>query len=44
LRACLQDYQNPVPREILDFQIRLAVQEASDLEFVPAALRQATPL
>ena len=35
LRICLTDYQNPVPLETLDFQIRLAVSEASDLEFVP---------
>lgn len=40
LRECLQDYQNPVPREVLEFQIRIAVQEASDLEFVPPALRK----
>lgn len=44
LRACLQDYQNPVPRDVLDFQIRIAVQEASDLEFVPTVLRQVAPL
>jgi hypothetical protein len=41
LRGCLTDYQNPVPLDTLDFQIRLAVTEASDLEFVPAVFRNA---
>jgi hypothetical protein len=40
LRECLTGYQNPVPREVLDFQIQLAVREASDLDFVPAVFRQ----
>ena len=39
LRACLTDYQNPVPLDILNFQVDLAVKEASDLEFVPARFR-----
>jgi hypothetical protein len=39
LRTCLTDYQNPVPLETLEFQIRLAVSEASDLEFVPPDFR-----
>jgi hypothetical protein len=39
LRTCLTDYQNPVPREVMDFQIRLAIQEASDLDFVPSLFR-----
>ena len=39
LRTCLTDYQNPVPLETLEFQIRLAVNEASDLEFVPTIFR-----
>jgi hypothetical protein len=38
---CLADYQNPVPAEILEFQIQLAMREASDLDFVPAKLRSA---
>ena len=33
LRSCLTDYQNPVPLQTLEYQIRLAVAEASDLEF-----------
>ena len=43
LRLCLTDYQNPVPLETLEFQIRLAVTEASDLEFVPSCFREAQP-
>jgi len=39
LKECLADYQNPVPAEVLKFQIGLAVQEASDLEFVPTEFR-----
>jgi len=39
LRAALSDYQNPVPLDTLKFQIALAVNEASDLEFVPAPFR-----
>lgn len=40
VRASLTDYQNPVPLETLEYQIRLAVAEASDLEFVPPIFRQ----
>lgn len=39
--ACLKDYQSPVPEEVMEFQIGLAVREASDLEFVPPVLRPA---
>lgn len=39
LKACLADYQNPVAPEILGFQIELAIREASDLDFIPEALR-----
>src|SRR5262249_59642708 len=35
LRTSLVDYQNPVPFDTLEFQIRVAVSEASDLQFVP---------
>jgi hypothetical protein len=38
-RASLTDYQNPVPLETLEYQIRIAVAEASDLEFVPLVFR-----
>jgi hypothetical protein len=39
LKACLQTYQNPVAPEVMNFQIGLAVAEASDLDFVPEAFR-----
>lgn len=39
LEKCLADYQNPVPPDVLATQIQLAIREASDLDFVPAALR-----
>ncbi len=35
----LRDYQNPVPPEVMEFQIGLAVGEASDLRFVPEVFR-----
>jgi len=39
LRDCLDQYQNPIPEEIMDFQIEIAVREASDLDFVPEQFR-----
>ncbi len=39
LSRCLQGYQNPVPEDVLETQMRLAVREATDLAFVPEALR-----
>ncbi len=39
LKDCLQGYQNPVPADVLAFQIELAMREASDLDFVPPELR-----
>jgi hypothetical protein len=39
LKDCLDEYQNPVAAEILQAQIRLAVEEASDLSFVPEIFR-----
>ena len=44
LRDCLEDYQNPVSAEVLEFQIQLAVREASDLDFVPMSLRGVHPM
>jgi hypothetical protein len=35
LRECLHTYQPPVAPEVMQFQIGLAIQEASDLSFVP---------
>lgn len=43
LRDCLDDYQNPVPKDVMDFQIAIAVREASDLDFVPAVFREKFP-
>lgn len=39
LLSALRDYQNPIPPDIMRFQIDLAVAEASDLDFVPALFR-----
>jgi hypothetical protein len=39
LNALLAEYQNPIAPEVMAFQIQLAVNEASALEFVPAAFR-----
>ena len=39
LLRCLANYQNPVAQDVLERQMRLAVQEATDLSFVPEALR-----
>jgi len=34
----LQGYQGPVPQDVLELQIRLAIREATDLAFVPKEL------
>jgi len=39
LRASLEGYQPPVPADVLELQMRLAVREATDLAFVPEHLR-----
>jgi SpoVK/Ycf46/Vps4 family AAA+-type ATPase len=39
LSRCLDGYQNPVPQDVLESQMRLAVREATDLSFVPEAFR-----
>jgi hypothetical protein len=39
LRRCLLDYRPPVSRDVMEAQIRLAVNEASDWEFVPPEFR-----
>jgi len=39
LEASLIDYQNPVPADVLDFQMRIAIREATDLAFVPPQFR-----
>jgi hypothetical protein len=35
LRQCLTGYRNPISPEVLESQIRLALEEASDPDFVP---------
>jgi hypothetical protein len=42
LRQCLAEYQNPIAPEVMQFQIQLAVNEASALEFVPQEFRRKT--
>jgi SpoVK/Ycf46/Vps4 family AAA+-type ATPase len=39
LARCLAGYQNPVPPDVLEFQMRIAIREATDLAFVPEGLR-----
>lgn len=39
LGSCLEGYQNPVPADVLDFQMRIAIREATDIGFVPPAFR-----
>lgn len=39
LMDCLTEYQNPIAPEVMSFQIQLAVEEASALEFVPPQFR-----
>jgi ATPase family associated with various cellular activities (AAA) len=39
LRRCLLDYRPPVSRDVMEAQIRLAVNEASDWAFVPPEFR-----
>lgn len=39
LEASLVGYQNPVPADVLNFQMRIAIREATDLGFVPPAFR-----
>jgi hypothetical protein len=40
LTRSLTDYQPPVSREVIEAQVRLAVNEASDWDFVPQAFRR----
>jgi len=39
LRQCLVGYQGAIPQDVLELQMRLAIQEATDLAFVPEELR-----
>ncbi len=38
-KTALEDYQHPVPLDVLRFQIEIAVREATDPSFIPAAFR-----
>jgi hypothetical protein len=40
IRESMSGYQNPVPLETLEFQMRIAIAEASDLDFVPKVFRE----
>jgi ATPase family associated with various cellular activities (AAA) len=40
LDRCLAQYQSPVAPGILEAQIKLAIREASDMEFVPPKIRE----
>jgi len=39
LKAGLVGYQAPVPADVMDMQMRIAIREATDLAFVPQHLR-----
>lgn len=43
LRECLAEYQNPIAPEVMEYQIEIAVHEASALEFVPEVFRRKSP-
>jgi hypothetical protein len=40
LDRCLAQYQSPVALDILEAQIKLAIRETSDMEFVPPKIRE----
>jgi hypothetical protein len=40
LQLALKDYQSPVPLEVLQSQMQLAIKETTDWEFVPPSFRQ----
>lgn len=39
LRDSLDGWQQPVPADVMDFQMRIAIREATDIDFVPEAWR-----
>ena len=39
IKKALTGYQNPVPADVMEFQIGIAIKEASDVEFVPERFR-----
>jgi ATPase family associated with various cellular activities (AAA) len=40
LTQCLSEYQSPIAPEVMAFQIQIAANEATDLEFVPPIFRR----
>jgi len=40
LRDCLDDYQSPIPEDIMRFQIDIAAQETTDVAFIPNHFRE----
>jgi len=40
LTQCLSEYQSPIAPEVMAFQIQIAADEATDLEFVPPIFRR----
>jgi hypothetical protein len=40
LKSCLSDYRPPVPLETLKFQMRIAIQEATDASLIPEGLEE----
>jgi hypothetical protein len=40
LSSVLSEYQNPISSDVMAFQIQLAANEATALEFVPPAFRR----
>ena len=39
LDDCLRGYQAPVPEDVMTYQMRIAIREATDIQFVPEPLR-----
>jgi len=39
LASALKGYQAPVPPDVMEFQMRIAIREATDIQFVPESLR-----
>ncbi len=39
MRDALTGWQQPVPADVMQFQMRIAIREASDIDFVPEAYR-----
>jgi SpoVK/Ycf46/Vps4 family AAA+-type ATPase len=44
LRRCLEDYRPAIPPEVMELQIQLALDEASDASFIPPSMRVNAPM